>query len=151
MISTHIRGSSSQISLPSREEINRGVFSSHERQLAHQSEPLSLISSGSFPSASTSGTQQGSEEIHELSSPHHPSVALTTNNHLETEEEIPGPFAPRFQVALFWRFFMILWQYFFATCFFKTLLCFKVGGRRSGVERRWYIWYILIRYILYIW
>lgn len=96
------RGSSSQISLPSREEINRGVFSSHERQLAHQSEPLPSISSGSFPSPSTSGTvppHQSSEAIHELSSPHQPSVALTTNNHLETEEEIPGPFAPRFQVG----------------------------------------------------
>ena len=119
-----IRGSSSQISLPSREESNRGVFSSHERQLAHQSEPLSLISSGSFPSPSTSGTlppHQSSEAIHELSSPtpHQPSVALTTNNHLETEEEIPGPFAPRFQVALFWRFFMILWQYFFVTSGFS--------------------------------
>ena len=103
-----IRGSSSQISLPSREEINRGVFASHERQLADQSEPLPLISSGSFPSPSTSGTllpHQSSEAIHELSSPtpHQPSVALlSTNNYLETEEEIPGPFSPRFQVALSW-------------------------------------------------
>ena len=151
VISTQIRGSSSQISLPPREEINRGFFSSHDRQLADQSEPLPVISRGSFPSPSTSGTllpHQSSEAIHELSSPtpHQPSVALlTTNNHLETEQEIPGPFAPRFQVALFWWswwFFMILWQYFFAIWFFKTLLCFKVGGRWSGVERRWYIWNI---------
>ena len=107
IISIQIRGSSSQRFPPSREEINRGVFSSHEKQLAHQSETQSL-SSGGFPSPSTSGTlppHQSSGGIHELSSPtpHQPSVALlSTNNHLETEEEIPGPFAPRFQVALIW-------------------------------------------------
>ena len=99
-----------------------------------------MISSGSFPSPSTTGTlppHQSSEAIHELSSPtpHQPSVALlTTNNHFETEEEIPGPFAPRFQVALIMTIFHDSLTIFLCYLVFQDLEMLQ-GGRpmiRSG-------------------